>query len=197
MGDLFVIMGCGGHARSVADAILSDHSDAKIVFVDANARPNEKILGFNVVKSFGDNSTVFIPAAGDNQRRKDESSRQNTASYVSSTAHVGASSTVAAGCFVGMGAHIGPEATIGRGTIVNTNAVVEHNAIVGEFCHIAPNATVCGGCSIGDLVLIGAGAVVKPYQKICSNVIVGAGAVVVKDIVESGTYVGSPARKVS
>ena len=197
MSKTFVLMGCGGHARSVADAILSDHAGARIIFVDGNARPGEKILGFDAVKSLADENAVLIPAAGDNARRKDECLGIKMTSYVSSAAHVGVCARIGNGCFVGIGAHVGPESFIGNGTIVNTNAVVEHNAEVGEFCHIAPNATVCGGCAIGNLVLVGAGSVIKPYCKICSNVVIGAGTVVVKDITESGTYVGSPARKVA
>lgn len=197
MSATFVLMGCGGHARSVADAILSDHSGARIIFVDGNARPGEKILGFDAVRSLDGWDADFIPAIGDNARRRDECSAVRIVSYFASSSHVGVCARIGVGCFVGMGAHVGPESSIGNGTIVNTNAIVEHNAEVGEFCHIAPNATVCGGCAIGNLVLVGAGAVIKPYCKICSNVVIGAGAVVVKDITESGTYVGSPARKVA
>ena len=43
----------------------------------------------------------------------------------------------------------------------------------------------------------GAGSTVIDHISICDNVMIGAGAVVVKDIMESGTYVGIPARKVS
>ena len=33
-------------------------------------------------------------------------------------------------------------------------------------------------------------------QEIGTNIIIGAGAVVVKDCIDSGTYVGNPARKI-
>ena len=40
-----VILGCGGHARSVADVLLDLHADAEVVFVDENAAEGERILG--------------------------------------------------------------------------------------------------------------------------------------------------------
>ncbi len=49
---------------------------------------------------------------------------------------------------------------------------------------------------VGNGTWIGAGAVVSNNVSICGEVTVGAGAVVVKDITESGTYVGVPARKI-
>ena len=193
----FVLMGCGGHARSVADAILADHPSAKITFVDANAGPGEQIMGFDAVVAAPEGEPPgFIPAVGDNRRRRRESEGVELCSYVSCTAHVGRCSVIEAGCFVGSGAHIGPETAIGRGTIINTNAVVEHNVQIGAFSHVAPNSTICGGCRLGDLVLVGAGAILRPGVSVCTDVVIGAGSVVVADITEPGTYVGCPARRV-
>jgi len=46
---------------------------------------------------------------------------------------------------------------------------------------------------IGSRVSIGTNATVLPVT-ICDSAVIGAGAVVTKDIVESGVYVGNPAR---
>ena len=47
---------------------------------------------------------------------------------------------------------------------------------------------------IGNNVSIGSNATILPIE-ICDNVVIGAGAVVTKNIVESGVYVGNPAKK--
>lgn len=195
MTDTYIVNSCGGHARSIADAILSDCPDAEILFVDEKAGIGERILGFPVVRALLDGGCRFIPGSGDNAKRKRECEGRAVATYIAKSAHIGRLALVGDGCFVASGAHLGPEVQIGRGTIINTNAVVEHNTVVGEFSHVAPNATICGGCRIGNLVLIGAGAVVKPCVSICDEAKIGTGAVVVKDILEPGTYVGIPARK--
>jgi len=50
--------------------------------------------------------------------------------------------------------------------------------------------------TVGENTLIGAGAVVIPGCSIAANSVIGAGAVVTADCVESGMYVGNPARLV-
>lgn len=49
---------------------------------------------------------------------------------------------------------------------------------------------------MGQRVLIGAGAVVLPGVTIADDVTIGAGSVVPDNIVEPGTYVGMPARRI-
>ena len=48
---------------------------------------------------------------------------------------------------------------------------------------------------IGNHVSIGSNATILPVR-ITDNVVIGAGAVVTKDILQSGVYAGSPARKI-
>ena len=61
-GELYVLKGCGGHARSIADAILSDRPDAAVLFVDSNAGEGERIMGFDVVaeRSTSNDVEVFV-----------------------------------------------------------------------------------------------------------------------------------------
>lgn len=40
------------------------------------------------------------------------------------------------------------------------------------------------------------GATVRNGVRICNDCMIGCGAVVVKDVVDPGTYIGIPARKV-
>jgi acetyltransferase-like isoleucine patch superfamily enzyme len=55
------------------------------------------------------------------------------------------------------------------------------------------------GCTfkLGDNVVIGAGSVLVGPLEICDNVIIAAMSLVNRSIVEPGTYVGIPARKIS
>lgn len=194
---MVIFFGCGGHARSAADLILS-YKKTKILFVDENARENEKILGCDVVRSYPLRGEDYFVAIGDNVKRKalfESLEGGKCISILSPRAYFGKESKIAKGCFIGNFCHIGPEVRIDDNTIINHGAVIEHEVQIGKHCHIGPNATISGRCTIGDLVFIGVGATIKDSISICSAVIVGAGATVVKDIVEPGTYVGTPARK--
>ena len=46
----YLIYGCGGHSRSVCNVLLEiEEENPEIVFIDDNARDDEKIWGFPVV----------------------------------------------------------------------------------------------------------------------------------------------------
>jgi UDP-N-acetylbacillosamine N-acetyltransferase len=195
-----VIFGCGGHARSVADVILTHKSYSILCFVDDNALDNETIYGFGVKKRITLNhSEICIVAIGDNAKRKrvfESIDWRHLVSVISDFACVSELSTIHHGAFIGNACHIGPEAVIGENTIINTASIIEHEVTIGNHCHIAPNVTICGKTSVGDLSFIGAGAVVIPEISICANSVIGAGSVVTKDIKHPGVYAGRPARKV-
>jgi UDP-N-acetylbacillosamine N-acetyltransferase len=198
-----LILGLGGHARSVADVAL-DLGISDLRFVDPNARLGEQCLGFLTMadppRSLPDGWMV-MPAAGDNLQRKEQVEQIVTrgwppATLVSRRAYVGAGASVLPGAFVAHHAHIGPLATIGHGVLINTGAVVEHECVISDFAHISVNSTVAGRSRIGELTFVGAGAVVIDKVSVAGLVIIGAGSTVVGDIDQSGIYVGSPARRV-
>jgi len=201
------IIGCGGHARSVADVLIDNQEDISLVFFDKNAKSDEKILerngvGYPVypISQINIDDCDYFFAIGDNKCRQDIVKKLDLAgmatTIISNKSYVSKYADIGCGVFVAEGAHIGPDAKVGNYTIINTSAVIEHEVSVGDFSHISVNSTVCGRCSIGNNVFIGAGAVVKDKLSICDNVIVGANAVVIKDIVIPGTYVGNPLRKI-
>lgn len=94
------------------------------------------------------------------------------------------------------GVIINAECSIGENNILNTRAVLEHEVEIGDFNHISVGSIIAGRVRIGNNCFIGAGAVIIDKLTILDNVIIGANAVVVKDIYESGIYVGNPAKKI-
>ena len=189
------IFGCGGHARSVADVVLSNQPKAKIIFVDSAAKEGEKILGFPVQKMLKEKTSLNYCAIGDNLTRKKCFEKYSFSTLISKDSYLGQACQIGKGTFVAHHAHIGPCARIGKGCIINTASVIEHEVEVGDFSHISVNATLCGRVKIGSNVFVGAGSVIRDKVHICDNVIIGCGSVVVKDITESGVYVGCPAKK--
>jgi len=198
-----VILGFGGHARSVADvAMAAGISDFR--FVDANARSGETFLDFPVVAELGQDIPAgwgVFPAAGDNRYREEQILTINRAgwnlvSLVAPTATIGPGCSIGPGSFVGHHAHIGPMAKIGSGCIINTGAVIEHECEVGSFSHVSVNATLAGRSRIGEQVMLGAGATAIDGIAIADRVVIGAGGVVTRSILEQGVYVGVPVRRV-
>lgn len=198
------IIGCGGHARSVADVLINSNPSIDIVFYDKKASLEEKMFGRYEIFPICDKykyKDVFV-AIGNNLERKEYVERCSSttnfkfSNVISQMSYISPFSTVNEGTYIANGVHIGPEVQVGRFVILNTNAVIEHEVIIGDYSHISVNTTVCGRTEIGNNVFIGAGAVVKDKLHICDDVIIGAGGVVCSDITEPGTYVGCPVRRV-
>ena len=100
------------------------------------------------------------------------------------------------GTAVMAGVVINNSSRIGKGCIINTSSSLDHDNFIEDYVHISPGVRTAGSVNIGKGTWLGIGSVVSNNANICSGCIVGAGAVVLKDISESGTYVGVPARKI-
>lgn len=102
------------------------------------------------------------------------------------------------------GIEIHPGATIGKGLVIDhgTGVVIGETAEIGDNCTLYQGVTLGGtGKDVGkrhptlhDNVLVGAGAKILGPIVIESNSKIAANAVVLKDIPESSTAVGIPAR---
>lgn len=193
-----LILGFGGHARSVADIALAC-GYKKLLFLDAAAREGEHFLNFPVYSHIAENHWQCFLAAGDNYRREEQMHHAVTNEWSIETlfsphAYRGVGSEIGRGTLVAHHAHIGPVARIGDACIINTAAIIEHECDIGDFSHVSVNATLAGGVVLGRKVLIGVGATVRNGVTICDQTVIAAGATVVCDISEPGIYVGTPAR---
>lgn len=104
------------------------------------------------------------------------------------------------------GIEIHPGATIGKGLVIDhgTGVVIGETTEIGDNCTLYQGVTLGGTGkdvgkrhpTLGDNVLVGAGAKVLGPILIESNSKIAANAVVLKDIPESSTAVGIPARVV-
>lgn len=92
------------------------------------------------------------------------------------------------------GSILNTESCIGNNNIINTGAILEHEVVVKNGVHIAPGTVIAGGSKINDNVFIGAGSTVIQGISIGKNSIIGAGSVVIHDIPENVVAVGNPIR---
>jgi len=85
---------------------------------------------------------------------------------------------------------------IGDCNAINLGCTIGHGVEIGNYNQINPSTNISGNVKIGDECLIGTGVQILEGLSICDGCTIGAGAVVTKDIMEKGTYVGIPARKI-
>ena len=195
-----VIIGAGGHGKVIADnAMKNGYTD--ITFIDDNV--TGECMGFPIigtcrdVKSLNNGETDFAIGIGDSETRKliAENYNVNWVSLIHPSAQIGVNVTIGKGTMVMAGAVVNACAVIGEHCIINTCAIIEHDNIIEDYVHISPNVSLGGSVYIGSHTHVGIGATISNNINVCKNCIVGAGAVVVKNIKDSGTYVGVPARK--
>lgn len=205
-----VILGGGGHAKVVIEALRAAGSAEPAAIVDPDpARAGREIFGVPVVG--GDGELPALLAAGvrlavagmggvrDNEprRRVMENARAagfSLAGVIHPSAIISPSARVDVSVQVLAGAVIGPDASVEEGAVINTRAVVEHDCRIGEWVHVATGAILAGAVVVSPLAHIGAGAAIRQKIFIGRSAVVGAGAVVVKDVPDGHVEVGVPAR---
>jgi acetyltransferase-like isoleucine patch superfamily enzyme len=114
--------------------------------------------------------------------------------------------------FIGPFVEIQKDVEIGKFTKIQSHSFICELVTIGQSCFIghgvmfindlfqnggpaSGNKNLWKSTLVGNNVSIGSNATILPV-KICDNVVIGAGAVVTKDITNSGTYVGNPAKKI-
>ena len=200
-----LIVGAGGHGKTVADAADCMGIWDEIAFADKKY-PDMVVCGKwplvanqddfqNLRKSFT-HAVVAIGNATTRMRLLDELSAYGFS--IPAVCHP--SSVIATdvvlddGVVVLAGAIINTGARIGRGCIVNTGASIDHDCILDEGVHICPGARLAGEVLVGTYGWIGIGAVIIQQRKVGSGAMVGAGAVVIRDVPDNITVVGVPAK---
>jgi len=198
-----VLIGAGGHAKVVADALLKlGRQPSDIIVLDQDEmRIGTLILGIPVERY--DPTRIagrsFHVCIGDNATRKrffNELSAGPPLTIIHPTASVSEQGYVGAGSFIAAQAVVGPDARIGRGCVVNHGAIVDHDADIDDFCHVAPGAALGGAVRLGASVLVGAGANVLPGAMVGANTVIGAGSVVLNNLPADIVCAGVPARRI-
>lgn len=198
-----VIIGASGHGKVVADIARKNKYD-KICFLDDNEALTEcggyPVIGrSDRVADFDCDIFVAIGNAETRQRMQEQllMNHKNVPVLIHPQAVIGEKVSIGAGTVVMAGAVVNPSSTIGEGCIINTCASVDHDCEVGKFTHVSVGAHLAGTVKIGERTWIGIGAVVSNNLEVTDDCMIGAGAVVVKDILESGIYVGVPTMRIN
>ena len=199
-----IVVGAGGHAKVVIDAIEQGGIyTITTVLDDAPSKIGQAILGYRIRGLFEIDTLEkqdFIVAIGHDQIRKQKYNELLGLGFTPTTiihpkAIISPHAILAKGCYVGANVMINPQADIGENTILNTACVIEHDVIIGAHSQISPMAVLCGGVKLGGLGYIGANAVIRQLIEIVTGTVIGAGSTVVKNITQQGTYIGCPAKK--
>lgn len=184
-----VIVGYGGHAKSVADCIkriglyqiegytdLEEHSsEFKYLGTDDNL---QSIFDSGVKKA-----VVGVGYLGKGELRQQLYAKLKEIGFelpviIDPSAIVSDTAIIGEGTVVGKCAVVNAEARIGRMTILNTMSLVEHECIVEDFSHIAVGTVLCGQVKVGKAAFVGANATIIQCKEIKQCEIIPAGTTI-------------------
>lgn len=101
------------------------------------------------------------------------------------------------GVFLFPGVLLGKGVKIGNNVLLNVGVTVAHDSTIDNHCFLAPCVAIAGFSYVGTKCYVGINATIINNISICPEVVLGAGSVTVKDINETGTYIGIPSKKSS
>jgi sugar O-acyltransferase (sialic acid O-acetyltransferase NeuD family) len=189
-----VLIGNGGHSREVM-AQMGVKLDR---FVDDQyVKHSEEVLPLSL---FDPKKHIAMIAVADSRDRYDISQRlpKDTQffTFIHPTALLMGDVEIGEGSFIGVYSILTTNIKIGKHAILNRGNHIGHDCIIGNYFSAMPGAIVSGDVHIGNRVYLGTNSSVIEKKYLLHDIKLGANSVVVRDINESGVYVGCPARKI-
>ena len=199
-GSELALFGAGGLARELASSLLRmGVKSESLCFVVDDPFYSESFDWNGVsMRRASEGLEGSVVALGDQKSRRLIAERAGGWKMLGSLnlGLVGYGVSLGCGSVIAEGARITSDISIGDGTLIQMDSTVAHDCAIGHEVNVNPGARINGGVTIGDRVLIGSQSCIREGIQIVADVTVGMGAVVVKDIVEPGTYVGNPAKRI-
>lgn len=187
-----VLIGSGGFARE----IMADMGKAMKCFVDDKYWAD----GLYKISELDSSKHIVLVALGNPTQRKSIINRlpsdieywnhiSKYAIVLDSLKYFGMGSIICAGSVLTTNIHIGNHVHI------NINCSVGHDSNISDFVTISPGVNISGNVNIGEGVYVGTNASIREKINIHSNSTIGMASGVVKDICDSGLYLGLPSVK--
>ncbi len=211
MNKKLLLLGGGGHCKSVLDSVLQRGEYQEIAIVDNAEHVDTTIFDISVIGCDEDlpelkklgfrHAFVTLGSIGN------PTARIRLFSYIQElgfeipniidvSATISAHAYLGSGIYVGKNAVINSDSSIGNGAIINTSSTVEHDCVIGDFVHIAPGTVLCGEVHVGSNTHIGANSTVRQQVKIGSSALIGMGSVVLLNVGDDVLAYGTPCKEI-
>jgi len=190
--DKVILIGGGGHCKSVIDVIEQTGVFEIIGITDLQEKIESTLLGYpilgtdEIIKNLQSNidaihiTVGMVSISGKRELIFNEFKNsgfkfpiiQSPLAYVSKYAKIGAGTIIMHHAIVNAGA------IVGENCIINTKSLIEHDAVIGDHCHIATGAIINGGVIVGKGSFIGSGSVSKQNSVIPENSFIKANSII-------------------
>jgi sugar O-acyltransferase (sialic acid O-acetyltransferase NeuD family) len=187
-----ILIGGGGHCKSVVDVIEQEGQFEIAGIVDKPEMLGKKILGYPVIGIDSDltslakrytfaNVTVGQIKSPDARIHLFDLAKKAGFIFpniISSRAYVSQHAVIGEGTVIMHDALINAGVSIDCNCIINSKALVEHDSKISKHCHISTNAIINGAVKIEEGCFIGSGVVTNNSITIKKNSFIRAGSIV-------------------
>jgi len=187
-----LLIGGGGHCKSIIDVIEAEGTYTIAGIIDQKECIGQKVLGYEIIGCDDDLEELFIHSkhavitVGQIKSPDIRIKIFNTLksigyqlpAIISPFAYISKHSTIDEGTIIMHHALINVGVKIGRNCIINSKALIEHDATIEDHCHISTGAIVNGGTVVGQGTFFGSNAVSKEYAIVAEKSFIKAGSVV-------------------
>lgn len=170
-----ILVGGGGHCRSVIDVIEQQGKYKIDGIVDLKENIGEKILGYPVIAcdnqlrelfSSCKNAVITVGHIKTNSLRLKLYGSLKEIGYklpviTSPLAYVSRHAQIGEGTLIMHHALVNANANIGKNCIINSKALIEHDAQVGDHCHISTASVINGGVVVENNTFVGSNSTSK------------------------------------
>lgn len=187
------LVGFGGHAREV----MSQMGVKLTCFVD----DKYVVYGTRPLSEFNPKEYALMVAVANSKDRNEIIQRlpkeTKYFTWIHPTALIMDNNVeIGEGSFIGAYSILTTNIKIGKHAILNRGNHIGHDCEIGDNFSAMPGAIVSGNVKIHDNVYMGNNSSIREKLSIHGLVTIGMNSAVVKNVEESGVYVGVPAKKI-
>lgn len=175
-----LLIGGGGHCKSLIDVIELENRYSIAGVVDKKELIGQEVLGYKIIASDDDLEELFkkykyaVISVG---QVKSNIIRVklftllkgigfNLPTIISPLAYVSKHSFIDEGSVIMHQALINANVKVGKNCIINSKALLEHDAVVEDNCHISTSAVINGGVCVKINTFFGSNATSKEYIEV-------------------------------
>jgi sugar O-acyltransferase (sialic acid O-acetyltransferase NeuD family) len=175
-----ILIGGGGHCKSVIDVIEQEDEFQIIGIVDKPELLGTKVLSYPIIGNDSDLSNLAkkyqyalvtvgqIRSSALRMKIFDLAIKSGFSipAVISPRAYVSKHAIVGTGTIVMHDALVNVNAKIGQNCIINSKALIEHDVIIEDHCHISTASVINGGTTVKANTFYGSNATSREYMEV-------------------------------
>jgi len=183
-----ILIGGGGHCKSVIDVIEQEDKYTIAGIIDKKELLGQEVLGYKIIGCDDDlpnlfkqykNALVTIGHIKSNALRVKifnilKNIGYNIPVIISPLAYVSKHTFIDEGTVVMHQALINANTKVGKNCIINSKALVEHDVIIEDYCHISTASIINGGVRVKEHSFFGSNATSKEYVEMSGFIKAGS-----------------------